>query len=112
MSSATHGLRSRPPVDPTAAAADLPLALWCWSMVLGQRRLQPDAGADGEGAADPAAKVGNGRGHAGQQVVLQLTIQDVHDLHADLIKHKNAAREVALSGGAPMRARGSYPTTA
>ncbi|WP_158743485.1 fructose bisphosphate aldolase [Acidisphaera sp. L21] len=36
---------------------------------------------------------------AGQQVMLKLTIPDMHDLYADLIKHKNVERVVALSGG-------------
>jgi fructose-bisphosphate aldolase, class I len=36
---------------------------------------------------------------AGRQVMLKLTIPDVHDLYLPLAKHKNVARVVALSGG-------------
>ena len=35
----------------------------------------------------------------GRQVMLKLTIPDVPDLYAGLIRHKNVARVVALSGG-------------
>jgi fructose-bisphosphate aldolase, class I len=36
---------------------------------------------------------------AGQKVMLKLTIPDVADLYAPLVKHKGVARVVALSGG-------------
>jgi fructose-bisphosphate aldolase, class I len=36
---------------------------------------------------------------AGQKVMLKLTIPDVPDLYAPLVKHKGVARVVALSGG-------------
>ncbi len=37
----------------------------------------------------------------GQQVMLKLTIPDVPDLYAELMRHKGVARVVALSGGYP-----------
>ena len=39
---------------------------------------------------------------AGQRVMLKLTIPDVPDLYAPLVKHDRVARVVALSGGYPL----------